>query len=525
MPYETDCDIRQSKSISMRLYVHTDGKGIPDDFKKAGEAFFSDYQVTFVDLQRRPLSNVCTRLAPCEKGKQKELKALTKIIEKNLHVFENRLNITAVQASYKIVKSVEQNTACVAVYVLEKGRIPAGEDDFMKTKKLDNYPFDIVEGYYQPCNVSACPLSSGVGIAAENDHNSAGSLGGFLEDESGKYYILSCQHVLRPFLNNNEQSDIIVQPAEIDYQKDVAAAYQSLEECRSTLKNLKKKQDIYTSDDESRIHQRRINRTEKERKILEENYKTRADSKPRPIARYCFGLRQNEEVEINGSTRASIHIDAAIAELMEDEVLEMTIDKDTDSNRCTVFGFKINKDVGFAPTGEIVDLREFEDEQHDLQFMKIGRTTGLTDGGQVEISYFHVNVTGYEASTCAGTLLNVPYMLYCGNCRSQNNENKVDLSYFRGTQLCAKCRGEIRNKENTSALWACNCLAIRKRKKPFCEKGDSGALVFDEKGRAWGMVFGVFEAESIDCVFGLASPLCVTLQALEERLGEKLTLW
>ena len=532
VPYETYSDVSQSTSISVRLYVHTDGKEIPDDFRKAGKEFFSNYQVTFVDLQRQPLSNVFTQLAPCEKGKEEELKVLKKIIEKNLHVFENRLNVTAVQASYKIAKSIEQKTACVAVYVLGKGMIPAGEDDFMKTEKLGNYPFDVVEGYYQPCNNSyACPLRSGVGIAVKNDQNSAGSLGGFLEDESGEYYILSCQHVLRPFLNNNEQNDIIVQPAEMEYQRELVTARKSVKEYRSSLENLKKKRSIYTSDDEVRIHEERMNKMEKQFKKLEENYKTIADDcRPRPIARYCFGLKQNEEIEINGSTRTSIHIDAAIAKLTKKEVLEMKKDKDreSDSNRCAVFGFKIKKDVGFAPTGEIVDLRKFDDEQDGSQFMKIGQKTGLTDGGKVETLNFHVNVSGYEASTCAGTLRTFPYLLYCENCKPQNNENKVDLSCFPGTQHCAECKREIRNKVNTSALWACNCLAIRKQKKPFCEKGDSGALVFDQKGRAWGMVFGVFEvfeAKSINCVLGLASPLGVTLQALKKRLGEKLTLW
>ena len=103
---------------------------------------------------------------------------------------------------------------CVTVYVLGKGKIPAGETDILEMTKLDDYPFDVVEGYFQHCRdpkLYTCdpPLHCGVGILVESDEKSAGTLGAFLEDGDGKRYILSCQHVLCPNENSVNPNQVI----------------------------------------------------------------------------------------------------------------------------------------------------------------------------------------------------------------------------------------------------------------------------------------------------------------------------
>ncbi len=209
---------RDSQSLIIRLYVDNDDKGIPDDVKNAADETFSDYDIEWEDLQRRRPSKLVTELPSSEKQKKaKELSDLSRKIEENLHVFENRLNITAVGASYKVTDFKEENTLSVTVFVLGKYSIPAGETDIEEIRK--KYPdlfgeikFDVVEGYFKPAkgdppNAShASPLRGGIGIGVQGV-DGAGTLGGFLEDEEGKCYILSNEHVLNKSKNNTNDED------------------------------------------------------------------------------------------------------------------------------------------------------------------------------------------------------------------------------------------------------------------------------------------------------------------------------
>ena len=523
------CEITQQKSpFTMYLYVHTDGKGISKDFRESAVEMFADYQIEFVDLQRRPLCKIVTHLSPSEKGCGKKLRELAKTIEKNLHIFENRLNVTAVQAAYKIEGSIVKDIPCVTVYVLGKGKIPAGEIDILEMTKLDGYPFDVVEGYFLPCGDPKSyvfPLQGGVGIGVENERITVGTLGAFLEDEDGKLYILSCQHVLRPNGNSDSPNQVIVQPAQLDYQNEVAKISSQVEDCADRLEKQEKKLNII-ADNERHRHEKRAQKSRESLEILKNHLRIVQKFKPRAIGKYCCGLKQNETVEFRSKSSAKFYVDAAIAELDDEEVQELIEDKEEqpENSRCPLFGFKKNIDTRFIPTGKIVDVEKFDDEESEkLRFIKCGRTTGHTDGGQLETSNFYANLFGHEQKTCAGDLSDVPFKFFCSSCTQATNVNMVDFSCLEEKQFCFHCGGEIENEANT--LWAYNCLAIRKRQKSFCEEGDSGALVFDDQGRAWGIIFGVFAAEGINFDFGLASPLSATLQALENRLGKKLKLW
>ena len=527
VPYENDNKTTEQKSFIMCLYVDNGNNGVPDDLKQAAsEMFAADYEIEYVDLQRRPLPEIVTRLPTSKSVQQKELRELSKIVERNLHVFENRLNVTGVQSSYKVVNFSEKDIPCVTVFVLGKRRIPVGETDL---KKLDNNPFnvdiDIVEGYFQPCfdnyEPYADPLLGGVSIGIDEDNSRAGTLGGFLKDENGKRYILSCEHVLNPDEKRGCENDIF-QPAKTDFTKALHDASSSVNDLNSKLERQERKMKMLDGDDRRRYEIR----TRKTKEMLAEMKKKQlkvANSKPRSIGKYYCGLKQNEEVQIGNNNCVDVFVDAAIAELTNQEAEEIEAEKDDEpkNNFCPLLGFKNNKDEGFAPTGCIVDLQEF-DCHHELRLMKIGRTTGLTVDGEFETTNFFLNSTGYKKSTCAGNLNTIPYILYCNSCKPLTNENQVQMSCVR-RPCCAKCKKEIKNK--VTAFWAYNCMAIRKPKKPFCEKGDSGALVFDSQGRVWGMIFGVFSAEGINFDFGLATPFSVVLQALGKISGKKLSLW
>ena len=525
------CEVTQQKSpLTMYLYVHTDGKGISKDFRESAVEMFDDYQIEFVDLQRRPFCKVVTQLSPSEKRREKKLRELAKTIEKNLHIFENRLNVTAVQASYKIEDSIMKDIPCVTVYVLGKGKIPTGESDILEMTKLDGYPFDVVEGYFQHCSdpkLYTCepPLHSGVGIGVESDGKSVGTLGAFLKAEDGKRYILSCQHVLCPNENSVNANQGIVQPAELDYRNEVAKISLRVEDYRRRLRIKEERLELAIDDERVRCEEQ-VKRIKRDLEILQLNLEKVEGSKPRNIGKYCCGLKRNESVEFIGEPSVEFYVDAAIAELNKGEADELIDDKkeQREEEYCPVFGFE-KDDKRLSPTKNIVSAEQFSGYDLDkLRFAKRGRTTGNTYNGELDREGFFVNLSGHQESVRPGCLLSVPFKLFCHDCMTLTNENKVDLSCFKTEKNCSECKKEIIEEKEIKILWAKNCLAIR-AKKAFCEEGDSGALVFDDEGRAWGMVFGVFSTGGATSDFGLASPLSVTLKALEEKLGKKLELW
>ncbi|XP_028414796.1 uncharacterized protein LOC114537883 [Dendronephthya gigantea] len=532
------CEVAQQKSpLTMYIYVNTDGKGVPEDFRESSVKFFYDFEIEFVDLQQRPLCKIVTQLPAKEKRCDKKLRELGKVIEENLNVFQNRLNVTAVQASYKVEGSIVKNIPCVTVYVLGKGKIPAGETDILEMTKLNGYPFDIVEGYFQLCGdpkSRTFPLRGGVGIGVEGDEASVGTLGAFLEDEDGKRYILSCQHVLSPNrVNSDNRRKVIVQPATVDYRNKVSEIRAQMNECEERLQKQKNKLHI-VADDERDRYERRVEKSRERLGILRNNMEEALESESREIGIYCSGLKQNVTVSFRSKPNAKFYVDAAIAELDDEEAQELIDHKDEqpENIQCPLFGFEKNIHTGFNPTGEIVDVENFGDEDlNELRFVKSGRTTGYTDNGQLETLNFFANrltFDSFQQWPCSANLSDVPFKFYCSTCTPVPNLNIVDLSCLRERQFCFNCRNEIENEVHT--FWAYNCLAIRSRRKPFSEKGDSGALVFDNQGRAWGMIFGFFAAEGINVDLGLASPLSVTLKALENKLekgegGKKLKLW
>jgi hypothetical protein len=517
--------------------VDTDGKGIAKDVKHAAKDVFANYHIEFDDLQRRPLSKIVTPLPSSKKQKEKELSDLSRTIEKSLYSFENRLNVTAVHASYKVTDSIEQDIPCVTVFVLGKGRVPAGETDIKEIKQLNDYPFDVAEGYYQPAVGSsleayASPLEGGVGIGVQGVHG-AGTLGGFLEDDEGKCYILSNEHVLHP--GELGDNGVIVQPSESDHRTMYCNASVNFEEVSRKIKKLPgaeklglTQEQIYQMNKESRPNLV----TKMEQKIKEaKDYLVKIEGNlPRPIGNYVCGLKDNVEVDL-GDSKVNIYVDAAIAKLEEGHLSDIADYKnlEDETNRCPLYGFETNKywktGINKFPKDETVDMKNFVKEirrtqDSELSFMKVGRTTGFTDGGRIDVLAETIFVNGIPSLT------DVQFQ-YCNDCiQSVSADREIYWSEFILSRECARCGNELNNGDEVESFWLHNCFAIRKKcGEAFCKRGDSGALLFGNDGRACGLIFGIFKDLSRDLVFCLASPLGVTLKALEEKSGKKLKLW
>ena len=617
IPYENDR--KGTKSLTMCLYVHTDDQAILEDVKDDAEKEFSGYKIECVNLQRSPLSKIVTRLPSSKRQNRKELSDLTGKIEENLNVFKNRLNVTAICASYKVVDAIERDIPCVTVFVLGKHRIPAGETDIEKLKEdnsrlFGNAEFDVVEGYYEEYEPTprsemayAFPLRGGVGIGV-NGGSGAGTLGGFLEDEEGECYILSNEHVLNPpklkvtdtnddstkdvvhgagasgvlskdveastndvemenrtdevvlgagisvglvedvegksrsrsvnvpppFEVGNNTSDvgmnnstgkIIEQPAQTDYNTMVKDAKQDLDETLDELRNENTQvaelpqaeiDELKKNDNDFK---RMLDRLERKKTKAEQEFEAIKDDEPRQIGTYVDGLKENVEVTLDDKS-CKIFVDVAIAKLHKGELECIRKGKDK-SNRCPLYGFKKIKDI--IPNGETVDLETFFKEIHPnsepekkLSFLKIGRGTGLTYEGRID------TLDNCVERVFVNGLSHVPFR-YCEKCKpSDISETELVSHEYDGPQRCVKCNVKLEKCE-VSAFWKHNCLVIQKRGKPFCEEGDSGSIIFDNRGRALGLMHGVFHCNDIN--FCLASPLSVALEALGKKCGKKLKLW
>ena len=580
IPYENN----DSQTLTVCLYLDTYGNGVPQDVKNAAEKKFFNCEIKWVDLQRRPLSQIVTRLPLCRRQKGKEIFDLCRKIEGNLHLFENRLNVTAVCASYKVTEAVEKEIPCVTVFVLGKGKIPAKETNIQKIKEdnghlFGNAEFDVVEGYYRPAyGLSpemeyAFPLRGGIGIGVQGVP-CAGTLGGFLEDEEGECYILSNDHVLNPpkSKNNAVSNDdgtsagskgdvdntsddgpsgvvddagtsaglrkyrsslalqIIEQPAKKDYdqmKKKAKKDHENMKAEYSDIANLSRLQkDHFKRNSEYR--KRRLEQFEMKNSHAQQKLQEIENGKPRRIGEYVCGLKGNVKMNCDNKTY-SFYVDAAIAKLDEKELEYITQEKDDNkTNRCPLYGFNKINDV--VPTGEIVDLdtfvkeiREDSDKEPDekLTFLKIGRTTGTTYDGQINTRFpkLYVKHAPSDEKLLTSEMAHISKK-YCIHCKPSDG-SKAEL-VKSNKKKCSKCKKVEENEVYLS--WMHNCFTIRQLENRFSHKGDSGSLIFDNRGRAWGLIHAGWFVSN-DCLFTLASPLPVVLNALEEKYGKKLQFW
>ena len=563
-----------TQSLTVCLYVDTDGYGIPPHVESKAKKTFLNCEIKCVDLQRRPLCAIISRLPSGRRKKGKDILELSRKIEKNLHVFESRLNVTAVCASYKVADAEEKETPCVTVFVLEKGKIPASETEIEKIKDdhrvFENTEFDVLEGYYRPAlyphdlKEYASPLHSGVGIGVKGVRG-AGTLGGFFVDDkevkNKKCYICSNDHVLNPLSSDGspcelvlgaetsagleeegkstsddslkckeELTKIIEQPAGEDYTKMCQPASAWLEKNKDKIPEKSDSSQASACDKDYEDYMER-----KRRNFLLEKKKNEVtiSSRPRRIGKYSDGLKSNVEISCDNNT-CKYYVDVAIAKLDNREVKVLTWEEnENNTNNCVVNGFNMVK--GVVPSGEILSPEAFvkeirlqdpdEEPEEVLTFWKIGRETGFTKKGRIDTSFQKLFVKRLyfpEEQPCASAMAHTPIQ-YCTSCRPLNiSETKLVKHEIDNQQVCAICEKKLNNIE-AYTFWEHNCFIIRVPGEIFAKPGDSGSLIFDNRGRAWGLLHGIFIDRNN--IYTLASPLSVALKALEQKCGKKLKLW
>ena len=594
IPHDTNKG-HDSPSIRMCLYMHTAGRGITDKLRKEAEEMFSDYNYDFVDLEIEPLGEYFTPRDRNDQLKSEKMAKLAQIIEKNLPLFENRLNVTAVYPSYKISEGQETDDLCITVSILGKGLIPVGENEFLET--LDIYPLDIVEGYFWPTQgkflSKATPLHLGVGIGVRGQPG-AGTLGAILTD-GDHLYALSCQHVLSkknekrakeqptreqpveersaeepPDEERSAETNFVIGKERLEYyiskrkehlkqvKEKISGDLTELEignitekirrlECEVRApeqdeilieqpaaedftfeknkleKNITKKRNELKEPENMHSVQNEWKKDEIEGKIQEINTDIKAlEAKlknlthfalPRCIATYSCGLRQNYYHKIS---RRTFFVDAAIAKIGDDESNDILLLK---SKRGSVYGFDKQKQID--ENGTIVPFPQIEIEAENAKFWKDGRTTSHTEGGRLRCEHFYANLEGYNKNTCFGEFTNIKFKTYCEACAPEIECDLFETSLLEGLE-CAKCKENIPNESKKSELWAYNCFLVVRKRKPFSKEGDSGAVIFDEEGRAWGIIVGSFNRLHIR--YTVAIPIDVAFEALGQKLGKELKL-
>lgn len=511
--------------------------GVPQRLKAAAQECFRELEV---ELQWFDLINDATKIlnvAPvkCSSGKPKRLNEsqvddISETIKNNLHVLVRHRNITAVQASLKITKSKQTTQPCITIYVLCKGFIPYGE--FRLPPKIGAYPVDVVDGFWLRMNPAKKPwtpneaqkqdnvlrLGASIGVKEFDEINNkeaSGSLGAIVKAH-GKFYALSCDHVMK-----GPPGTEIFHPGLSDYFNYL---YHHLEEYRISMKHIIKRESLDTLkstlafnvlETESQLSRkfqelksieeehfqdpdRRNEKPETDRKALEKTLEEGFSRKPRVIGKKVAGVSKN----VCWTDHKQYFIDAAIAELTEDEVREL---KKYQSP--PVIGTK------YISSGECSQGFKAEGE-----LCKSGRTTGFTRNGRHENpAEVFLKSALHEVSPQNNQLVNVlKDVALCENCvMSSGAEGRL-----RPSDNCVSCSGNT--QVLSDGLWMRNCLLIDRpgdlsRETAFTKLGDSGSLLFEieekyDKLLGFGINFGLLANTHFFAT--TASPLRVALETL-----------
>ena len=426
---------------------------------------------------------------------------IDEIINKNLHVFSNHRNVTAVQPSFKVTRSEKTEEACITVYVLGKGQIPLGESAIPRT--IGSYPVDIVNGFFVRTNGPQMVtdaheqhdyLRFGTSIGI-NGKQSSGTLGAIVKDvNSGTLYALSYDHVmydadtsevihpgLDVYLNYlhyylNEYKGWIERiprpPVELPpISDDILEETAELQKMFSKLKTEKEKNIV--SKEYSRVAWANSMKYEEK---LEKAFSRR----PRVIAKYLVGVSRNVGLKENNDRER--FIDAAISELNNDEVQKLK-DREVVEIICT----------SHYPSGECISA--IEDEQG---LFKSASATGFTESSRlVDASCDVLNSIPAFQPSDTGLLINVKY------------------SECKGIGKCVRRKGD---------RWYKRYLCIQPQgDKFFSDNGDSGAVIFaKDKNRTvspgFRIIFGKLVAPRFR--FAIASPLEIALEVLSREVSE-----
>jgi len=498
----------QNGDVEIHLYVYNDRSGIPTELNNAAQAFFGQkgWKLIWADLYNDAFNLLKVSSIKYSSEKPKRLEAsqvdeIDEIINKHLHVFSKHRNVTAVQPSFKVTNSVQTQEACIVVYVLGKGQIPLGESAIPDT--IGSYPVDIVNGFCVRTNDPFLPteaheqkeflrLGASIGV---NGKESSGSLGAIVEDvNGGTLYALSCDHVM----NDADEKEIInpgldvylnylryhldeykgcvektIGPSvELPQFSDQTCEEAKLQKMFSDLKTLKEN---YIAPEIRRVSEYRLNQMQIYENKLEEAFGKR----PRVIAKYVAGVRYNVKSETNSSKEH--FIDAAISELNVDEVEKVKAEGEV-----VIIG------TNHYPNGECLSATA---AVKDL--FKSGSATGFT-----------------RSNRLVDELGNRPTYI-----RGQGNGRWIDVECNCRKTAPAQC------KQCTPERWLKRCLCIQQQgAKPFSDNGDSGAVIFEERGNekfaAPGFAIIFAELPTQYYKFTVALPLEIALEALSKEVSK-----
>ena len=537
LPYTDDGHIK------VQLYVFSGKSGVPQELKDAAQECFGGMKVK---LEWFDLYNDATeilKVTPIEfpSGKperfnESQIYEINEIINKNLHVFVKHRNVTAVQASFKIINSKQTKQPCIAIYVLGKGSIPVGEIEFPRT--LGGYNVDVVDGFWfttgeddpwrpnegqQQCEV----LCLGASIGVEGQEG-CGTLGAIVEGD-GNFYALSCDHVMK-----RAQKSEIIHPARDDYLNYLNYHLQQYveriqyiikrEQCFlaetiskfsfgiiKDLESLKTKfQELISLKeehfDQDRAKKGNLEKVQLHEKALENGFKT----PPRVIGWYIAGISRN----MMWTDDQEYFIDAAIAQLTpkevkglrESETVEMIGTGKSPSGRCS---------SKFTAFGELC---------------KSGRTTEYTNSGRHANPNVYLRLTSYRLNAQNEHLIDVVKRVsLCHTCANLAGVQEDLEPTFPPSCVCCT----VDKKTLNDKVWWKNCLCIDRPYDPakgdaFSAGGDSGAVIFEiEKNKSL-LGFGIIFAQQCHSYgsCALASPLLPALQTLSREIpvNESLSL-
>ena len=508
----------QNGDVEIHLYVYNDRSGIPTELKNAAQAFFGQkrWKLIWADLYNDAFNLLKITSIEYSSGKPKRLEAsqvdeIDEIINKHLHVFSKHRNVTAVQPSFKVTNSVQTQEACIVVYVLGKGQIPLGESSIPDT--IGSYPVDIVNGFCVRTNDPYLPteaheqeeflrLGASIGV---NGKESSGSLGAIVEDVNrGTLYALSCDHVM----NNADEKQIIhpgldvylnylryhlgeykgwvertIRPSvELPTFPDHTLEETELQNMFSDLKILKEN---YIASGIRRVSESRLNKIQLYEDKLEEAFGKR----PRVIGKYLAGVRYNVKLETNSGKEH--FIDAAISELNEDEVEKVKAEGEVE-----IIG------TSHYPNGECLSATAVVND-----LFKSGSATGFTRSNRLADELG--NRPTYIRGQGNGRWIDVE----CINCSKTGPAQSQARDVL---SPCEQCKPE---------RWLKRCLCIQHQgAKPFSDIGDSGAVIFEERGNeelaAPGFAIIFAELPTQYCKFAVALPLEIALEALSKEVSK-----
>ena len=312
----------------------------------------------------------------------------------------------------------------------------------------------------------------------------------------------------------NQREILIEQPAAMDFISETNDLQKNISEQMEILEELKKKDGDLEGSDKWK------NRSEIELAELEVKRSTKQLENcmeyglPRCIGTYSFGFQSNH---YDSNYDRTFFVDAAVAEIDDDER-----DRIQSTKKGSVFGFGWKNEID--KNGDIVTCDKFETEAENAKFWKSGRTTGHTKEGRFRRAHVFINREGFKKDVCYGEFTNVPFCTYCKTCGPKIKCDLVETTLLKDKELkCKNCKKAIFEENEKSELWAYNCFFVASRGELFSSGGDSGAVIFDQEGRAWGIIVGSFSDQSY--INTVAISLEIALKALNEKFGTELKLW